>query len=184
MLLAQREYAEDLQRRQDATITPTPAPHIRREAHRVFPPQTLVATTTATLPVLPTSLLNKITRIGDPPAPSTITHFANPPSYTLTTITRDHNLTVNLPTRIAYVDPHWPQIGTIVSESEIPAAWRETFEMKALRQQYISLGAICGIFVVGVLSVLAVGWARRWWRGQCCWGGKGKGVGSGMDYYG
>lgn len=78
--------------------------------------------------------------------------------HTFVTITRSHNITHTLSTKVAYVNPKWPQVGTVVSESDVPERWRETFEMHEMRIQYAALGAICGVFVLGVLGVLALGW--------------------------
>lgn len=89
--------------------------------------------------------------------PTTTTHH---PSFTTTTVTRSHPPAFTS-TQTFYVD-QWPQIGTIVSESDVPQQWRETYEVKALRQQYIAFGGICSIFVIGVLGVLALGWWKCW----------------------
>ncbi|OSS44098.1 hypothetical protein B5807_11283 [Epicoccum nigrum] len=48
----------------------------------------------------------------------------------------------------------WPRIGSVVAESDIPAAWRKTKLQNELQHQYMFLGAVCGIFFVGVLGVL------------------------------
>jgi hypothetical protein len=95
--------------------------------------------TSSPLPLLPSSF---------PPPPP----LAN--TTTILTLTRTHPLSTT--THTSYVDA-WPQIGSIPDETSIPGPWRETYEEKALRQQYISLGAICGILVVGVVGVLVVG---------------------------
>lgn len=74
--------------------------------------------------------------------------------------TRSLNTSHPLPQKIALSPPPWPQIGTVLSESDIPAAWRETSEMRELRNQYFALGAVGSIFLVGIVMVLAFGWAR------------------------
>jgi hypothetical protein len=63
----------------------------------------------------------------------------------------------------------WPRIGSVVAESDIPAAWRKTKLQNELQHQYMFLGAVCGIFFVGVLGVLVCSWCSCWWRGDCCW---------------
>lgn len=73
----------------------------------------------------------------------------------LVTVTRAHRPAYTT-TATSYID-QWPQIGFIPTESDIPRQWRETYEEKALRQQYISLGCISAIFVVGVVGVLGYG---------------------------
>lgn len=97
-----------------------------------------------------------------PPTPSlsSSTPATHAPSFTTTTVTRSHPPAFTS-THTSYVD-QWPQIGRIVSESDVPQQWRETYEMKALRQQYIAFGGICSIFVIGVLGVLALGWWKCW----------------------
>jgi hypothetical protein len=151
---------------------PNPAPNLH--AHRLRPPPSSPSITTILhLAPLASSLIDQTVTATDAPTP---TH-AIPTTplevklgkqpYTLTTITRPHNITFALPTKKVYVNPHWPQVGTIVAESDIPERWRETYEMKAQRQQYTALGVICGIFVLGVLGVLAVGWWKCWWNGEC-----------------
>ncbi|KAF3052657.1 hypothetical protein E8E11_011606 [Didymella keratinophila] len=91
-----------------------------------------------------------------PPSLETITtSITSGTTTTAITITRAHR-PATTSTKTSYVD-QWPQIGYIPTESDVPRQWRETYEEKALRQQYISLGAICAIFVVGVMGVLGFG---------------------------
>ena len=54
----------------------------------------------------------------------------------------------------ALTTPSWPRIGSVVAETEIPAAWRKTKLQSEMQHQYVFLGAVCGIFFVGVLGVL------------------------------
>lgn len=68
----------------------------------------------------------------------------------------------------------WPRIGSVVAESDIPAAWRKTKLQNELQRQYIFLGAVCGIFFVGVLGVLVCSWCSCWWRGDCFWTMRGR----------
>ena len=63
----------------------------------------------------------------------------------------------------------WPRIGSVIAESDIPVAWRKTKLQIELQRQYIFLGAVCGIFFVGVLGVLVCSWCSCWWRGDCFW---------------
>jgi hypothetical protein len=68
----------------------------------------------------------------------------------------------------------WPRIGSVVAESDIPAAWRKTKLQNELQHQYVFLGAVCGIFFVGVLGVLVCSWCSCWWRGDCFWTRRGR----------
>jgi hypothetical protein len=68
----------------------------------------------------------------------------------------------------------WPQIGSVVAESDIPAAWRKTKLQNELQHQYVFLGAVCGIFFIGVLGVLVCSWCSCWWRGDCFWTRRGR----------
>ena len=163
---------------QDGPATPTPmvvptsAPNLH--VHRLRPsPSSPSITTILHLAALASSLVDQAATTTDAPTPTHAIPTApievklGKQPYTLTTITRPHNITFALPTKKVYVNPHWPQVGTIVAESDIPERWRETYEMKAQRQQYMALGVICGVFVLGVSGVLAVGWWKCWWNGEC-----------------
>ena len=111
---------------------------------------TLFGTRTGNRPTLPSTITTP------PPSLETITtSIISGTTTTVITITRAHRPAATS-TQTSYVD-QWPQIGFILTESELPRQWRETYEEKALRQQYIALGCICAIFVVGVLGVLGFG---------------------------
>ncbi|KAF1928057.1 uncharacterized protein M421DRAFT_92868 [Didymella exigua CBS 183.55] len=101
-----------------------------------------------------------------PPTPveMTSTTTALPPSFTTVTKTYPHLLDTTSAST-AYVDV-WPQVGFVPSEFDVPQLWRETFEMKAQHQQYIALGAVCSVFVAGVVGVLAAGCLKCWLDGR------------------
>ena len=73
-----------------------------------------------------------------------------------------------------HTTPSWPRIGSVVAETEIPAAWRKTKLQSEMQHQYVFLGAVCGIFFVGVLGVLMCSWCSCWWRGDCFWTRRGR----------
>ena len=85
------------------------------------------------------------------------------------TMTYDADANVN-----ALTTASWPRIGSVVAESDIPAAWRKTKLQNELQRQYIFLGAVCGIFFIGVLGVLVCSWCSCWWRGDCFWTRRGR----------
>ncbi|KAF1362846.1 hypothetical protein EJ07DRAFT_153074 [Lizonia empirigonia] len=145
-------------------------------------PRGINHTTTTVVPMLsgrmnlPTTL-EELTTTPPPlyPQPQSTPLPSNPPTTFTTTTrglntrTRGYNTTIrghNTTTR-SLNKPPWPQIGTVLAESDIPAAWRETFEMRELRNQYFALGAVASVFLVGIVLVLALGWVRCWWRGDC-----------------
>lgn len=107
---------------------------------------TTSTTSTNTLPSTPNQ------RTTSPSLTTLTGTFTTGTTTTIVTITRAHRPGATS-TQTSYIE-QWPQIGFVPTESDVPAQWRETYEMKALRQQYISLGAVCGIFIVGVLGVL------------------------------
>ncbi|KAF2631073.1 hypothetical protein BU25DRAFT_418712 [Macroventuria anomochaeta] len=159
---------------QHGLATPHPVAHIYAQPsplnHHLHPSiDSPGMTTLLVLAPLANTLIDHALTATTTPTPSTGTltkPIAKAP-HTFVTITRPHNISFARPTHIVEVNPQWPQVGTIVSESDIPERWRETYEMRELKIQYGALGAICGIFVLGVLGVIAVGWWKCWWHGEC-----------------
>jgi hypothetical protein len=171
------------------------------------------ATPSLNFPSENTSLLSTSTTIppSDSPTPTidttTLTLALAKAPHTLSTSTRPHNISLSLPTKLTYANPHWPQVGTIVAESDIPQRWRETVLDREVRAQYGVLLAVCGVFILGVLDVLGGSWIRYvslpftkmeqamwtliltsdrcWSRGDCiCSRRREKGGKGGIEWYG
>ncbi|KAF2129489.1 hypothetical protein P153DRAFT_20614 [Dothidotthia symphoricarpi CBS 119687] len=78
-----------------------------------------------------------------------------------------HNVTAS--TTSLYQHPQWPQVGTVVDDSDIPEAWRSKEMQNEQIRVWQTLGILYAVFGLGILGVIVISWSKCWSRGDCCW---------------
>ncbi|KAH7398311.1 hypothetical protein BKA66DRAFT_437385 [Pyrenochaeta sp. MPI-SDFR-AT-0127] len=121
------------------------------------------------------TLLTTITTVSRPKSPTSISSVPSLsphrptliPTAPLSSAKRPYNITI--PTPLAYKNPHWPHVGSVPSEADIPYAWRSKYIEDETYREHRFLALMIGIFAVGVMCVIATSWCQCWWAGDCFW---------------
>ncbi|OAL54341.1 hypothetical protein IQ07DRAFT_639861 [Pyrenochaeta sp. DS3sAY3a] len=93
------------------------------------------------------------TTLSPSPIPSPLPPPAPPPE-----IKPHYNIT--LPTPPARLNPHWPHVGSVPSDADVPAAWQPKYTAAERHRQGMLMAAVVGVFAAGIVGVVLVSWVQ------------------------